>query len=552
MFVVDSKYILFNLKKKKKPKDCIRYLGFYFSSTLDWNAHIRFYFNRAFSTICAFKMLGSSIRGLDTLQRCNAYQACVLSVLTYGLPLWYAPDGKGVSRHVRLIEKVHSYATRWITGAFRTTPNGAKEMIAGLPPLVTILNQRFQGYCARIVMLPPAHILVATMTNKWTNPVYSHVSPKTRPSHLPSSDPFKRLRTHLVREQFEFLADIQQPGRRCIDIFPGRVVIDTTSPKKVSKLFKAWVENLKTETKALHSSQDLVVYTDGAYHHADNRASYAVCTIWNHSWNDYTDWCPSASSFDSELRAIEKAIEVITSSKARRAHLFCDNKAAANAIFNFGVKSSQMSVIRINHLLIDWLAADLDNELHVRFAPGHNGIEGNERADALTKTGLEKCPTQPLPILRSHFVNNYKREQSDAWTCLFKDRTYRGSQWLPIRRKKKVFKPSSAKASRDFFHNMARGDASRLSRISYAMTNHAPTGEYRTRFFPGQPAHCPHCGEVTLLSRRHILCECPRYVDKFPSLADWGSQRHNDKSLSGFLDKNPTAFSFGELPRDVH
>ena len=29
-----------------KPKDCIRYLGFYFSSLMDWNAHIRFYFNR--------------------------------------------------------------------------------------------------------------------------------------------------------------------------------------------------------------------------------------------------------------------------------------------------------------------------------------------------------------------------------------------------------------------------------------------------------------------------------------------------------------------------
>ena len=147
-------------------------------------------------------------------------------------------------------------------------------MIAGLPPLITILNQRFHGYRARIVTLPPTHILVATMTNKWTNPAYSHVSPKTRPSHLPSNNPFKHLRTHLVWEQFEFLADIQQPSRRCIDIFPGRVTIDTSSPKKASKLFKAWVENLKTETQTLHSSQDLIVYTDGAYHHSDNRASF--------------------------------------------------------------------------------------------------------------------------------------------------------------------------------------------------------------------------------------------------------------------------------------
>ncbi|KAF8657987.1 hypothetical protein AX14_007760 [Amanita brunnescens Koide BX004] len=124
-----------------KLKDSIRYLGFYFLHTLDWNAHIRFYFNRAFSTIRAFKMLGSSIRGLDTLQQQNTYQACVLSVLTYGLPLWYAPDGRGTSKHLRLIAKVHSYTTTWITGAFHTSPNGAKEMIVGLPLLVAILNQ---------------------------------------------------------------------------------------------------------------------------------------------------------------------------------------------------------------------------------------------------------------------------------------------------------------------------------------------------------------------------------------------------------------------------
>ena len=322
------------------------------------------------------------------------------------------------------------------------------------------------------------------MNNKWSNPAYSHVSPKTRPAHLPSDDVFKRLRTHRVQEQFEFLTDIQQPGQRCVDLFPDRVVVNTSSPKKTSKMFKAWVEDLKKETQSLHHSQELVAYTDGAYHHADHRVSYAVCIHADSQWTDTTDWCPAASSFDAEVRAIEKAIEIITRSTAQRAHLFCDNKAAANAVFNFGVKSSQMSILHINYALSDWLSSHPDAELHVRFAPGHHGIEGNERADATTKAGLERCPTQPPTILRSHFVNSYKQEQSNLWTRRFKDHTYRGSQWLPIRQKKKTFKPSLAKEARDFFHNMARGDPSRLSRISYAITNHAPTGEYRTRFFP--------------------------------------------------------------------
>ncbi|KAF8625017.1 hypothetical protein AX14_011680, partial [Amanita brunnescens Koide BX004] len=311
----------------------------------------------------------------------------VLSILTYGLPLWYAPDGRGASRHLRLIAKVHSYATRWITSAFRTTPNGAKEMIAGLPPLVTILNQRFHGYHARIATLPPSHILVATMNNKWSNPAYSHVSPKTRPVHLPSDDVFKRLHTHRIKEQFEFLADIQQPGRRCVDLFPDRVIVDTASPKKTSKLFKAWVEDLKKETQSLHNSQEFVAYTDGAYHHSDHCAAYAVCIYSNSQWSDTTDWCPAASSFDAEIRAIEKAIEIVTRSNTQCAYLFCDNKAAANAVFNFEVKSSQMSILRINYALLDWLSSYPNATLHVQFALGHHGIEGNERADATTKAG---------------------------------------------------------------------------------------------------------------------------------------------------------------------
>ena len=174
-----------------KPKPCIRYLGFYFDSELTWNAHVSFYFNRAFSTIRALRMLGSSIRGLGTLQKRHSYQACVIPVLTYGLPLWFAHDGAGVKRFLLRINKVHSHACKWIVGCFRTTPIGAREVIAGLPPLVLLLNSLLHGFQARIVTLPASHILRTAMEQKWNNPVYAAVLRKTRPVHLPSDVPFR-------------------------------------------------------------------------------------------------------------------------------------------------------------------------------------------------------------------------------------------------------------------------------------------------------------------------------------------------------------------------
>ena len=165
-----------------KPKKTVRYLGFFFDSELNWNAHISFYFNRAFSTIRAMRMLGSSIRGLGTLQKRHAYQACVLPVLAYGLPLWFAQDSAGIKKQLSRVNKVHTHACKWIMGCFRTTPIGAREVIAGLPPLIILLNAQLHGFRACIAALPYNHILRTTMNQKWTNPAYARISRKTRPT----------------------------------------------------------------------------------------------------------------------------------------------------------------------------------------------------------------------------------------------------------------------------------------------------------------------------------------------------------------------------------
>ncbi|KAF8646249.1 hypothetical protein AX14_009100 [Amanita brunnescens Koide BX004] len=335
---------------------------------------------------------------------------------------------------------------------------------------------------------------------------------------------------------------------------PDRITIDTASPKKGTELFKAWVRNLKKEIHQMHETSDgAIVYTDGAYHHSDHKAAYAFTVFDSGSWYDRYGWCPAASSFDAEMRAIESTLEhIVTRTAHSNVTIIIDNKAAANALFNFDVKSSQMTVIRINALIAEWFANDQSRHLTIRFAPSHEGIPGNECADDLTKAGLGLCPMNPPTILRSHFIASQKRQAEAEWQRLWNDVTYRGSQWLPIRRKKKTFKPSFAKAARNFFHNLAKGEPSHLSRLAHVLTNHAPTGEYRTRFFLEEPTACPRCDENTLQTRHHIMSECPGYVNGFASMTDWGKLRNNDTLLMGFLDRNPLAFTFGDVPLDVH
>ena len=87
-----------------KPAKVWRYLGFFFTPSLDRLYHVQYYANKGFSSIQVCGMLGNSIHGIGPKQRSLAYQACILPVLQYGSALWYAPGGIGVVKHVKRLE----------------------------------------------------------------------------------------------------------------------------------------------------------------------------------------------------------------------------------------------------------------------------------------------------------------------------------------------------------------------------------------------------------------------------------------------------------------
>ena len=138
------------------------------------------------------------------------------------------------------------------------------------------------------------------------------------------------------------------------------------------------------------------------------------------------------------------------------------------------------------------------------------------------------------------------------WRIMFSARNFKGRQWLPICRRKKVFKPAVRnKATTNFFYDLSANDIETLSRMARAITNHAPTGEYRTRFYPELSPYCPTCPQ-RVQTRTHILFHCPRYSFLHSSLTNWSRDKGNDKSWKNFFSCNPSAFTFGDLPDDVH
>ena len=72
-----------------------------------------------------------------------------------------------------------------------------------------------------------------------------------------------------------------------------------------------------------------------------------------------------------------------------------------------------------------------------------------------------------------------------------------------------------------------------------AITNHAPIGEYRLRFFPNSEFLCP-CNEYPIETRRHILFDCNRFNGY------WNPRRDILKHFVMFLNANPNVFAFND------
>ncbi|KAF8635056.1 hypothetical protein AX14_010540, partial [Amanita brunnescens Koide BX004] len=231
---------------------------------------------------------------------------------------------------------------------------------------------------------------------------------------------------------------------------------------------------------------------------------------------------------------------------------FVDNKSVLLSFLNLDTHSSQLASIHINLLLKDYLSTT-DNVVSFAHCPSHVGITGNERADRLTKEGAAIGPMLPLKILRSNFIGQFKRDMTKHWHILAKSQTYKGRSWLPIKRKRRDFKPDiTNKSCRRFFTTLSGNDIDTTSRMACTLTNHAPMGEYRRRFHPDKPSFCKFCGPETEHTRSHALFLCPKYKSLAPSLADWRKDRNNDKTWKLFFQANPSALTFGNLPEDVH
>ena len=518
-----------------------RYLGFYFDPFLSFSSHCKRYAAKALVSANNLKILGHSLGGVDPALRRHVYQAVVWSVLSYGLPLWYRLDGKGCKAHLKLFNKTQNVALRWISGAFRTTPIPWMEYLTGIPPVRQKANYMLRNALQRVSRVPHNHILNHLAVAPVVHQLRGH-----RQAQRPSADNIWQLQAAAKEISPLHLRDpITRIGNRLLDSTTRVKITIPAAPPRASKVFEQWAVGWMCRCR-----DDLpgktVIGSDGSYKIKGKGVSAFIVQRNGQTIHSSSFLVIAHSSYDAEMQAVHAAIKFVAHNVAGSVLVFVDNQATLKSLFNTRPHSA-FELARENcRLMGDWTNSSHDNNIEFRWMPSHLGFEINELADKaadVTPIGPPPFPSHTIASRIRHNRSLVIFEWRQAWSM------FANNKVLKLKKKKKPLLPNAWDGKGKQFISMA-GDMITFSRFTRLVSGHAPTGEFRLRFFPHEPRGCT-CFE-RFQSRSHLLTECPKYSFLFSSMASFHLANDNTKKIFRFLKENPTAFTFDDEPIDIY
>ena len=230
---------------------------------------------------------------------------------------------------------------------------------------------------------------------------------------------------------------------------------------------------------------------------------------------------PFQSSTDAELAGIRGALSRLAQSRNwQRATIVTDSQAAIQMIQGTDWRRCRTSVRHIQQAIQALMAQG--HQVHFWWVPGHQGIAGNESADAAARAAMEESRTTPgeyfvTRTMLQGAVRRWYQSQVRA-----QERSAQGT----------VLEPSEeVLVHTDLGWTQAMPSRFLAARVGQFLTGHFPTGVYLHRFGHLPSPLCADCG--VLDSRSHMLLDCPRWARHRARLRDWMQSTRAPTTMPG-------------------
>ncbi|KAF4617968.1 hypothetical protein D9613_013028 [Agrocybe pediades] len=160
-----------------------------------------------------------STRGLSPKEKRLLYRSCVLPIATYGYRLWFY-EGARIKGVLADFRKMQRKAALWIKGAFRTSPTGGVESLAGLIPIHLHLKKLAGRSNFRAATLSDTHPLRSILSEDHRKQASAHplaISRLTLNQRLKVKGSLMEVDRHLP-ELTESLAPVAPDVRFCLPV----------------------------------------------------------------------------------------------------------------------------------------------------------------------------------------------------------------------------------------------------------------------------------------------------------------------------------------------
>ncbi|KAK2933578.1 Ankyrin repeat [Fusarium oxysporum f. sp. vasinfectum] len=373
--IVSSKH---NYTIKPTDKPAVQWLGIWFDRRLKFSHHIQERVGKANKLVQHLRNLSNTKRGPPANLLRKAIITCVIPVLLYGAEAWYEGPTKAPQHiaHARLgnvatmqaeginkIDETIRNAIRAILPVWKTTPNNTLYRDTGVPTARVALEDARHRFGLRIQAVHKDHPLAARAQREmWKKRFHNR-----RPAGALKPPQTRLQRASMLPETFP--RPRQALGKR---LTAAVSVTNNRNKKEAAKEFQQWQKDLP--------DTHLVAFSDGSQ---DERGAVG----WGYAI--YRDGRKIAQGkgrlgiaevFDGEAEGARNALKRACQIDAgAQIHICIDNTSVIAGLLGDAPTSSQDAFLEFQEIA-------QAVAVNVRWAPGHEDIEGNAGVDCIRPT----------------------------------------------------------------------------------------------------------------------------------------------------------------------
>jgi hypothetical protein len=294
------------------------------------------------------------------MQKHLLYRTCILPVATYGYRLWYHDKAK-VKGLMSSLSKMQWQAALWIIGAFRTSPTGGCEAIAGLIPIHLHIHRLADWSSYRANTLAASHplrTLLGPGRSMAAEPHAQLIYHMTEVMQTKVKSSLMEVNSKMldVGEVFEPLCPELAPGKQFMDRFSECI---TFFEKPWGMKPKDWTDTLdKAVDQACQLIDHVSVFSDASSTKKDCLQAASAAFIEHHGLDLVQIKCPTsrATAPDAELFAICLGLlKCLRLENIETILVFTDSIASARTVVDPSTYLGQLHSLAVIRALIPWL-----------------------------------------------------------------------------------------------------------------------------------------------------------------------------------------------------